>query len=147
MKVLVTGGRNYAQATFLRRFLDNFHFDNNITCLVHGDAGESDDSGIVLWGADRLAGEWAYENGIVVRSYPANWERYGKRAGYLRNFKMLECEDPDLVIAFPGGPGTKNQVTLSLTAGVPVLDALTKKILYPISKEPPATLPGMDDDE
>lgn len=144
MKYLVCGSRNYTQVTFLRRFLTAIHRQDPITCIVHGDAGKvCEDTGDVLWGADKLAGEWAEINSIPVKKYPANWERFGKRAGPMRNFKMLECDKPDYVIAFPGNEGTMDMIEQALTYGVPVIDALTKKVIYPITKVPPSTLPGM----
>lgn len=72
-------------------------------------------------GADRLAGEWAAYQGINVIEVPAEWDKYGKRAGFLRNQKMLTYE-PDLVVAFPGGAGTKMMIDLARGKGVPVLE-------------------------
>lgn len=41
-------------------------------------------------GADRIAGELAREAGIPVREFPAEWERYRRAAGPIRNGRMLE---------------------------------------------------------
>jgi hypothetical protein len=35
------------------------------------------------------------------------WDELGKKAGPLRNQRMLDEGKPDLVVAFPGGGGTK----------------------------------------
>jgi hypothetical protein len=45
-----------------------------------------------------------------MEEYKAKWDKYGKSAGPIRNKKMLDEGKPDLVFAFPGGPGTNNMI-------------------------------------
>jgi len=71
-------------------------------------------------GVDLLAREWAEEKGLEVRGFPADWDRYKKRAGFIRNDQMLKEGNPHAVIAFPGGVGTRMMVGLARRAGVPV---------------------------
>jgi predicted Rossmann-fold nucleotide-binding protein len=111
MIVLVCGGREYDDKERLYQVLDRIASKVEIEVVVHGAAR----------GADVLAGFWAADRGVEVRIHPADWIRYGKRAGYLRNMEMLE-EHPDLIVAFPGGKGTANMVRLARKAGVPVID-------------------------
>jgi hypothetical protein len=75
-------------------------------------------------GADSLAADWAAVNNTNYKEYPAQWEKYGRRAGYLRNKQMLDEGKPELVIAFPGGVGTRMMVQLAKTAGVEVIEVL-----------------------
>lgn len=84
--------------------------DDEIT-IIHGCAN----------GVDTIAGGWAkgYYN---IEEYPAQWDKYGKSAGFIRNKQMLEEGKPDIVIAFPGGKGTKMMVDLAKKAGVEVID-------------------------
>ncbi len=104
MKILVCGGRNFNKRHFVFKCLDSFLKQNpSINCVVHGAAT----------GADSLAGEWARSRNIEERRYPADWQKYGKRAGYLRNEEMLSKEKPDVIIAFPGGRGTDNMVQIA----------------------------------
>lgn len=56
-------------------------------------------------------------------AFPANWKKFGKAAGPLRNVKMIEEGKPDVVIAFPGGHGTANMVALAEASGIPVIRA------------------------
>ncbi len=74
-------------------------------------------------GADLLAAAWARSRGIPARPFPADWNRDGKAAGFLRNVRMLREGRPDLVVAFPGGKGTAHMVGLARRAGVAVLEA------------------------
>lgn len=124
MRVLVCGGRDFADRELLARTLDSLF--NKLTFLIHGGAS----------GADTLADEWAETNGIPRRAYRANWNNlhapgaivkttragkpYNARAGIWRNQRMLVEGKPDLVIAFAGGSGTANMVSLAKKAGVPV---------------------------
>ena len=71
-------------------------------------------------GADLLAKEWAESRGIKVEGYPADWEKHKKAAGPIRNKQMIDEGKPHLVIAFPGGNGTKNMVALAKRYGIPV---------------------------
>ncbi len=111
MRLVVTGGRNFDNREFLFATLDG-HAEHHFTLLIHGDAR----------GADRLAGEWARERGIEVLACPADWKRYGRGAGPKRNRQML-VENPDLVVAFPGGSGTSHMVIIAEEAGVKVIRA------------------------
>lgn len=72
-------------------------------------------------GADSLADIWARENKCPVESYPAEWDKYGKKAGYIRNQQMIDEGYPDVVIAFPGGKGTAMMKRLARKSGIPVL--------------------------
>lgn len=71
-------------------------------------------------GVDLLARCWAEEKGLEVRSFPADWDKYQKRAGFIRNRQMLNEGKPHAVVAFPGGVGTRMMVGLARRAGVPV---------------------------
>lgn len=109
MRVLVTGGRTYNNRDLVERILDVL----NPSYLVTGDAE----------GADELAWDW-----VVSQPFPpdadrmyALWDVHGKAAGPIRNKKMLDEGDPDLVLAFPGGKGTADMVRQAKAAGIPVL--------------------------
>ena len=71
-------------------------------------------------GADACAQAWAYKNRSEHKQHKADWKRHGKAAGPIRNAQMLAMEQPDLVIAFPGGKGTASMVGLARAAGVEV---------------------------
>jgi len=105
MKALVCGGRNYRNKNKLFDELDKLDPD----IVIHGDAR----------GADRLAGKWARAKGKMELKFPAEWQKYRRSAGMIRNRRMLE-EKPDIVVAFPGGRGTYNMIKISKKAGIRV---------------------------
>lgn len=43
---------------------------------------------------------YAREQGISYQSFPADWNKYGKAAGAIRNSQMLKEGRPDLVLVF-----------------------------------------------
>lgn len=71
-------------------------------------------------GADLLAREWAEEKGLEVRGFPADWDKYQKKAGFIRNKQMIDEGKPHAVLAFPGGIGTRMMVQLAKRYNVPV---------------------------
>lgn len=110
-RVLVCGGRDFDNAAWLRLTLDELHAAEPYTLLIEGGAG----------GADRLAREWATTKGIPVATFDAEWMAHGRRAGPIRNQRMLEEGQPDEVVAFPGGRGTADMVRRARAAGITVL--------------------------
>jgi hypothetical protein len=110
--VVVTGGRDYDDRATLYRELDAFRKLRPIWLLVQG--GQK--------GADTLAKEWAIERGVTYQTVNANWDRYGRAAGPIRNRAMLEAHKPDYVVAFPGHDGTANCVRQARARGIPVLE-------------------------
>ena len=110
IKILVCGGRDFSDAAFLSYVM--LRTFNTGDTLIEGGAK----------GADLLAKRWASLNNIEIKTFEADWNTYGKRAGFIRNTKMLEEGKPDLVVAFPGGRGTDMMVGLAKSAGVEVLD-------------------------
>jgi hypothetical protein len=119
MKLLVCGGRAYADWGYLHRALDFTHSLFPISIIIHGDARPRfGDDGTVS--ADIIADTWARLNGISVRPYTADWSTHGNAAGPIRNSLMLRQERPDAVAAFAGGRGTADMVSKARAAGVPV---------------------------
>jgi len=71
-------------------------------------------------GADMLGERYAKENGYKIARYPADWEKYGRSAGPIRNRKMADISD--LVICFWDGKsrGTKSMIDYCRKIGKPI---------------------------
>lgn len=113
MRVLVCGGRKFDNSSLF--------FDTMMKYI-----GSSEPKHIVIIeggakGADRMAQSFADQNGCKRETFPAQWDKYGKSAGFIRNKQMLDEGKPDLVIAFPGGKGTTMMVDIAIKAGVQVV--------------------------
>jgi hypothetical protein len=72
-------------------------------------------------GADLGAFLWAVQNSKKIKTYEAEWSKYGRAAGPIRNRRMIEEGKPNLVVAFPGGAGTANMTKLAREAGIKVI--------------------------
>lgn len=112
MIVVVTGGRDFDDWVRVCRSLDYVHGWNAITLLINGAAT----------GADRLSAWWSYYRGIPRYDCPAEWKISGKAAGPIRNRFMLECYRPQLLVAFPGGKGTRSMRSQATEFGVPIFE-------------------------
>lgn len=110
MRVLVCGGRNFADRKWLSSVLTAVRQKHGIDAIIHGGAR----------GADALAADYAGAWGLPVQAFPADWDKHGRAAGPIRNRQMLTEGKPDVVIAFPGGKGTADMTDAALDAGVTV---------------------------
>lgn len=114
-RLLVCGDREWTDRDLIHDTLDNL----SPRVVIHGGCQ----------GADKLACEWAdkWEGRECPLSvaYPANWEKYGKAAGPIRNQQMIDEGKPDAVVAFHDNlsksVGTRDMIVRAQKAGLPVL--------------------------
>lgn len=109
-RILVCGGRDYADQAMLFGVLDMEAVARPIHAIIQGGAS----------GADRLARLWCHSRMCRYDNYPADWKKHGKAAGPIRNQQMLDEAKPTKVFAFPGGRGTADMIRRAKAAGVPV---------------------------
>ena len=104
-KVIIAGSRGFSNYKLLReqcnKFLREKRKTSNII-IVSGNAR----------GADTLGEKYAQDEGFTLEIYPAQWKKFGKRAGYRRNEQMAEVADA--LIAFWDGSskGTKHMIDI-----------------------------------
>lgn len=94
MRIIVCGSRNWNYRQIISDRLALLPGEDD-TVVVHGCAK----------GADRMAEQEAQKLGLLVERYPAEWGKFGKRAGLLRNIEMAQA-GADLCIAFWDGRST-----------------------------------------
>lgn len=109
-RVLVCGDRDWTDGQLIAQYLEEIR----PFVVIEGEAR----------GADKLARRAAEFLRIAVLAFPADWEKYGKRAGPIRNRQMLKEGRPNLVLAFHDSiersKGTKDMIRAAQSAGVPV---------------------------
>lgn len=113
-RVIVCGSRNWADRAAVSRAIESARVMlGRPLLIVHGAAR----------GADALADDVARELGFEREAHPADWGRFGKRAGFLRNRDMADA-GAWLCLAFPMGEsvGTRMMMKLCRDVGIPVLD-------------------------
>ena len=94
-KVIVAGSRTFQNYQLLCKELDTIK--EQIGTIVCGEAK----------GADTLGRNYAYANNIKIKSFPADWQTYGQKAGMMRNSEMAEYAD--MLIAFWDGKSVGTQ--------------------------------------
>lgn len=108
-KVIICGSREFSDYELLRERCDYYLKDKLLepegVTIVSGCAR----------GADTLGERYAIERGLPVLKFPADWEKYGKRAGYIRNAQMAEVGNACLAFLKSGAEnkGTKNMISLA----------------------------------
>ena len=80
----------------------------NITTVLSGRAR----------GVDLLGERWAAENGIPLELYPANWNAYGKLAGFVRNIEMARKAEGLLAVWDGASNGTRHMIRTAENHGL-----------------------------
>ncbi len=96
---------------FLDQLLGADAAAGKITLLVEGGAE----------GFDRWAGAWALARGVPHKMEEADWKTHGLAAGPIRNQHIIDHFKPTLLIAFPGGKGTRDMVKRARAAGLRIV--------------------------
>jgi predicted Rossmann fold nucleotide-binding protein DprA/Smf involved in DNA uptake len=106
--VAIVGSRAFSDLESVRRFVQTLPVG---TVIVSGGAR----------GVDRCAATAARDHGLRVVEYLAQWDRWGRRAGFIRNQQIVQrC---DRLVAFWDGSssGTRHSIELARQLGRPVI--------------------------
>ena len=112
-KVIIAGTRTFADYELLKQ-----HADHMLSRIRTTDTIEIVSGGAS--GADALGERYANEMGYSIKRFPADWAKYGRKAGPLRNEEMAKYADA--LIAFWDGQsrGTKSMIDLARQNGLKV---------------------------
>lgn len=110
MKIAIVGSRNFCDKEFVKSITLQLIKDGYMTEFISGGAK----------GVDSYGEQVAFENNIKRTIFIPNWSHYGKKAGFMRNIKIIE--KADLVLAFWDGKskGTKISIDLALEKNKPI---------------------------
>jgi len=99
MKLAVIGSRTFNNQDLLNATLNQFPME----LIISGGAR----------GADSMAAAYARHFNIPLKVFPADWDKWGKQAGYLRNKDIIAACDE--VVAFWDGTsrGTAHSLKLA----------------------------------
>lgn len=125
MRILVCGGRDFKDELLLSNTLAKIISESGDCDFLYDGSVDVKNTVIISGcarGADTLAIEFAKFYYIPCEKYPADWKKYPKAAGPIRNQQMLKEGKPDLVVAFPGGKGTAHMIKIAKDAGVKVIE-------------------------
>lgn len=134
MRVIVCGGRTFDDQRWVERALDELVAEIGSFVLVCG-GQKKWDRNLDRWiGADYQAATWALRRGHEYMVVKAQWDRFGRRAGMLRNQQMIDEHGPSIVVAFPGGRGTANMAHRGRQAGLIVISLWSATEALPSSR-------------
>lgn len=119
LRIIIAGGREFDDFDRLCKYCDSiisgYNSDNNFNItIISGNA----------IGTDRMGEEYSRLRGYNLMVFPADWFKFGKRAGIIRNAQMAEYATSDgaegILIAFWNGKsrGTKNMIEVAETRGM-----------------------------
>lgn len=108
MNIIVAGNRNYLNQGHVYSVLSTeVKYDD---VIISGGAR----------GVDRIAINYAVTNSIDCKIMNANWDRYGKSAGFIRNTEMAKIGDR-LIAFYNGSSGTRHMINAMKAVNKPVL--------------------------
>ena len=109
-QIIIAGGRDFNDYTLLKNSCDK------ILSLAISAGDEIEIISGTAKGADSLGERYAKEKGFKLTKFPAKWDEFGKRAGYIRNKEMADyAGEKNALIAFwnKSSRGTKHMIDIA----------------------------------
>lgn len=124
MKVIIAGSRHIQNGLPLVYYaVAKSGF--NITTVISGGAR----------GIDMFGEQYAFMNNIDLERFPADWAKYGKKAGFIRNEEMARNASAAIVIWDGKSPGSRNmlEITNNGIDSIPVYELnLSNHVFSPV---------------
>lgn len=122
-KFLVTGSRDWRRGQVIAKALHTLHhkIGSRQGILIHGACPTGADAMAEdVW--ERIIDDGPYLGMRSIDRYPADWDRLGKRAGFVRNELMID-QGPSLVLAFwrNRSKGTHHTMNLARAHGIKLI--------------------------
>lgn len=105
----IVGSRTFTDYKKMKEFINEKFDISEVGTIVSGGAR----------GADSLARVFAFENDLELLEFPAQWDKYGKRAGFIRNVDIITNCDMCAVFWDGQSHGTKHDIDLCEEMGKP----------------------------
>jgi hypothetical protein len=102
MKVIIAGGREITNYDLVTCAITRSEFE--ITEVVSGMAR----------GVDTLAVKYAKDNNLILKEFPADWKKHGKKAGPIRNSEMANYADALIAVWDGKSKGTNNMINQAI---------------------------------
>lgn len=111
MRLLICGDRNWLNEDFIEKCI--LFYKDKIEVLIEGEAR----------GADKLSRKAAEKHQIPVLPFPAEWDKFHKAAGPIRNSQMMKEGKPTHVWGYHNyiseSSGTLDMLSKAVKAGLP----------------------------
>lgn len=119
-RILIAGCRNYTNYYEAKKYIDYCLSDirnSHEIIIVSGGCN----------GADMIGELYAKENNFIIERYPAQWNKYGKKAGSIRNKTMAGVADFIICFWDDKSNGTRSMIQCAKTCHKPLKVHLINK--------------------
>lgn len=103
IRLVIAGSREFEDYELVERVMHEIRRKYDVVEIISGGAR----------GADRLGERYALEHDINLTRVVPEWDRYGKRAGYIRNEVMAKITDAVLVFWDGKSRGSKHMIEIA----------------------------------
>ena len=103
VSIIVAGSRTFNDYDLLKEKLDELIKGRPDTEIVSGTAK----------GADLLGEKYAKERNFSIKRFPADWDKNGKSAGYIRNEEMAKYANACVCFWDGKSKGTQHMINLA----------------------------------
>ena len=110
MRCIIAGSRTITDWKILASAIAASKF--HITCVISGNA----------CGMDLLGEEWAKNRNVPCDIYKANWYKFGKSAGPIRNSEMANASEALLLVWDGVSVGSKNMLETAKRKGLQIFE-------------------------
>ena len=108
MRTIIAGSRSINDYEALCKAVQESGFE--ISCVLSGAAA----------GVDALGERFALEHNIPIERFPADWKRFGRAAGPVRNRILAQHAKALIALMHPNSTGTRNMIQTAHQAGLKV---------------------------
>jgi predicted Rossmann fold nucleotide-binding protein DprA/Smf involved in DNA uptake len=112
MNLAIVGCRNYTNYAEFEQYVETFVKSHNIklNCIISGGAT----------GADKMAEIYASKHSIKIIIHKADWNKYGKRAGPIRNKLIIDDATHCIAFVSKNSVGTLITIDMAKNKGIPL---------------------------
>lgn len=111
--VIVAGSRTFTDYALLKTKLDAFLKEKALTHNIVIVSG-------LARGADTLGLRYAKERGYKTLQFPADWDKFGKSAGYRRNLQMADVAHACVAFHADNSRGTADMMRICTKRSIPL---------------------------
>lgn len=108
MKTIIAGSRSICKYSIVKKAIEKSRFE--ITTVISGGA----------IGVDTLGEDYGAELSIPIIKMPAEWDKYGRKAGHLRNEQMADIAEALIAIWDGVSRGTMHMINIAKKKGLKV---------------------------
>lgn len=101
-RLAIVGSRNFQDYLRASSIFEKYFVQEGVNEIISGGA----------YGADDIARQLAENFGIKYQVFPADWSKYGKKAGVMRNEQIIQ--NCDFLLAFWDGKSKGTQHTIRI---------------------------------